>query len=148
MRSHWLLALTVGLLTAAADTPEQAKAKELAALQGDWRVDWVERDGERVELDADAVYTIKGDKWLKGDREISAIAIDPGYTPKLLDLTRLVDDARKGVKMEGIYKIDGDTMVWCCHTGEGTKERPEEFRAPRGWDGVVYHLTRVKTSKK
>src|SRR5262245_66562272 len=89
MRSHWLLALTVGLLTAAADTPEQAKAKELAALQGDWRVDWVERDGERGELDADAVYTIKGEKWLKGEREVRAIAQDPGSTAELLERHRV-----------------------------------------------------------
>jgi hypothetical protein len=50
--------------------------------------------------------------------------------------------------MEGIYKIEGDTMVWCCYTGEGVKQRPQEFRAPRGWDGTVYHMTRVKRAKE
>jgi uncharacterized protein (TIGR03067 family) len=148
MNARLLLAVALGPLTVAADDgAEKAKARDLAALQGEWRVEWIERDGERVELDEDAVYTIKGDKWLKGDREISRIEIDPGFTPKLLDLTRLIDDGRKGVKMEGIYQVDGDTMEWCCYTGEGTKERPQEFRAPKGWDGTVYHMTRAKRPK-
>src|SRR5215470_4028539 len=106
-----LLALTIlgSLITSAVGQPgddasNKAKAKDLAAFQGDWRVDWIERDGEKIELDDDALYTIKGNKWLRGDREISSIEIDPSFTPKLLDLTRVVDDARKGVIMQGIYK--------------------------------------------
>src|SRR6516162_5990320 len=149
MNVQWLLVLALGLLPVAADdVSDKAKAKDLAAFQGDWRVTWIEQDGEKTELDEDAVYTIKGNKWLKGKQAISSIVIDPSCTPKLLDLTRLIDDAKKGVKMEGIYKIDGDTMVWCCYTGEGTKQRPLEFRAPRGWDGTVYHMARVKRAKE
>ncbi len=49
--------------------------------------------------------------------------------------------------MEGIYRIEGDLMAWCMHTGEAAKQRPLEFRAPRGWDGTVYHMTRVKRAK-
>jgi uncharacterized protein (TIGR03067 family) len=149
MNAQLFLALALGLLTLTADDDsEKAKSKDLAAFQGEWRVTWIERDGEKIEQDANAVYTIKGNKWLRGDREISSIEIDPSYTPKLLDLTRLIDDARKGFKMEGIYKIDGDTMEWCCYTGEGTKQRPQEFRAPQGWDGTLYHMTRVKPGKE
>jgi uncharacterized protein (TIGR03067 family) len=148
MHAQWPLIVALGLLTVAADdASKKAKAKDLAAFQGEWRVRWVERDGKKIELGEDAVYTIKGNKWLRGGREISSIAIDPSCTPKLLDLTRLIKDARKGVKMEGIYKIKGDTMVWCVYTGEGVKERPTEFRAKRGWDGTVYHMTRVKRAK-
>ena len=148
MRPQQLLVLALGLLTVTADdASEAAKAKDLAAFQGEWRVSWVERDGEKIELGEDAVYTIKGNKWLRDGREISSIEIDPSYTPKLLDLTRLIDDAKKGFKMEGIYKIEGDTMQWCCYTGEGVKERPHEFRAPRGWDGTLYHMTRVKRAQ-
>jgi uncharacterized protein (TIGR03067 family) len=149
MNGKLLLALALVLLVGAADDPAvKPKAKDLAAFQGEWRVKWIERDGEKTELDEDAVYTIKGNNWLKGDRVISSIALDPSCTPRLLDLTRLIDDTRKGVKMEGIYKIDGDTMEWCCYTGEGVKERPTEFRAPRGWDGTRYHMTRVKRAKE
>jgi uncharacterized protein (TIGR03067 family) len=145
MSSHLLFGLALGLFMVADDAPD--RAKDLAAFQGEWRIDWIERDGEKTELDEDAVYTIKGNKWLKGDRKISSIAVDPGFMPKLLDLTRLVDDERKGTKMEGIYKIDGDTMEWCCYTGDGTKQRPTEFRAPKGWDGTLYHMTRVRMDK-
>ena len=149
MHARWLLVLILSPLTATADdTPDKAKAKDLASFQGEWRMVSLERDGEKIELNEDAVYTIKGNKWMSGDLEISAIEIDPGFTPKLLTLTRLIDDARKGFKMEGIYKIDGDTMVWCCYTGEGTKQRPQEFKAPKDWDGTVYHMTRVKREKE
>jgi uncharacterized protein (TIGR03067 family) len=147
MNARWLLVLALGPLTAADDALEKAKAKDLAAFQGEWRVGWVERDGEKIELGPDAVYTIKGNKWLLGGREISSIEIDPGTNPRLIDLTRLINDGKKGFKMEGIYKIKGDTMVWCCFTGEGVKQRPREFRAERGWDGTVYHMTRVKRAK-
>ena len=148
MNVQWLLVLALGLLPVAADdVSDKANAKDLAAFQGDWRVTWIETDGEKTELDEDAVYTIKGNKWLKGKQAISSIVIDPSCTPKLLDLTRLIDNAKKGVKMEGIYKIEGDTMVWCCYTGEGTKQRPQEFRAERGWDGTVYYMKRVKRTK-
>jgi uncharacterized protein (TIGR03067 family) len=149
MNARWLLVLALGPVTGAAgDALDEPKAKDLAAFQGEWRVEWVERDGEKIELDADAVYTIKGNKWLSGKREISSIEIEPGCTPKLIDLTRLVADAKKGLKMEGIYKIDGDTMVWCCYTGEGTKQRPTEFRARRGWDGTVYYMRRVQRPRQ
>jgi uncharacterized protein (TIGR03067 family) len=148
MMTACLPAVLLGLLTGAAgDASDKARAKDLAAFQGQWRVRWVERDGRKVELAGDAVYTIQRTRWLLGDRAISSIAIDPGCTPKLLDLTRLIDDARKGFTMEGIYKIEGDTMVWCVYTGEGVKQRPQEFRAPPGWDGTVYHLTRVQRAK-
>ena len=148
MTSQLLLVLALGLATlASGDASDKAKAKALAAFQGNWRINWIERDGEKTELDEDAVYTIKGNKWLKGDREINSFEVDPGFMPKLLDLTRLVDDVRKGSKMEGIYKIDGDTMEWCCYTGDGTKQRPAEFRAPKGWDGTLYHMTRLRGDK-
>jgi hypothetical protein len=43
--------LVFGLLTAGADdASENAKAKDLAAFQGKWRVHWVERDGEKIEM--------------------------------------------------------------------------------------------------
>jgi uncharacterized protein (TIGR03067 family) len=148
MSALWLLVLTLAPLTTAADDASaKAKAKDLAAFQGQWRVLWIEQDGEKTELGPEAVYTIKGNKWCVGDREISSIEIDPSFSPKLLDLTRLIADQRKGFKMEGIYKIDGDTMVWCCYTGEGTKQRPQEFRAPQGWDGALYHMTRLKPAQ-
>lgn len=145
-----ILVLAAGLFLVADDAADKAKARarDLAAFQGGWRVEWVERDGEKTELGDAAVYTIKGDRWLKDGRAISSIEIDPGFSPKLLDLTRLIDDVRKGTKMEGIYKIDGDTMEWCVYTGDGTKERPTEFKAPKGWDGTLYHLTRVRAGKK
>ena len=149
MKTQWLLMLALAPLTATAgDALDKAKAKELAAFQGEWRVNWVERDGEKTEQEQDAIYTIKGNKWLRGETEISSIEIDPSPNPRLLDLTRLIDDAKKGLKMEGIYKLEGDTMVWCIYTGEGTKQRPLEFRAPHGWDGTVYHMTRVKAATK
>ena len=100
----------------------QSEGERPHCISGRLADHWIERDGEKTELDEDAVYTIKGNKWLKGDREISSIEIDPSFMPKFLDLTRLVDDERKGSKMEGVYKLDGDTMEWCCYTGDGTKQ--------------------------
>ena len=41
--------------------------------------------------------------------------------------------------MAGVYKIDGDTMEWCCYTEDGIKQRPTEFRPRR--DGTALCTT-------
>jgi hypothetical protein len=52
MYAQPLLVLALGLLTVAADDAlDKAKAKDLAAFQGQWRVRWIERDGEKIEMD-------------------------------------------------------------------------------------------------
>lgn len=114
-------------------------------MQGEWRLAWFERDGVKTEVEfADQMtYTIKGNKWLNKGIEIFYLEIDAECDPKILDLTLLVGK-NKGHKAEGIYKIDGDTMVWCWYDREGVKERPLEFSAKRGSSRIVLGYSRMK----
>ena len=60
MSSHLLLALAVGLFAEADDASSKAKAKDLAAIQGVWQINWIERDGEKTELDEDGSTRSRG----------------------------------------------------------------------------------------
>ncbi len=135
------------LVLAACATPlqEGAVKKDLDAMQGDWTLRWGEREGQQVDFPPGHVYTIRGDKYCLKDRELVRLKLDPTCNPKLLDLTFVdEDDAAKGQTAEGIYKLEGDTMVWCWYTGDGVKQRPVEFKPEKGSERLVYRFVRVK----
>jgi RNA polymerase sigma factor (sigma-70 family) len=139
--------------------------KALAALQGDWQLQWFEQEGEKwtYKLGADGwalqrfenegakgspkrTYTIRGNKLYEGNDEKALLKVDPTCTPKLLDIT-FTDpaDLTKGRAAEGIYKIEGDSMLWCYSMDfEGVKQRPGVFRAAKGSKFLVSSFTRLE----
>lgn len=122
----------------------EANKKELDLLKGNWILVWGERDGVKVDFPKSRTFTIRGNKYCHGDRELILLKIDPTCTPKLLDLTFVdEEDEAKGQTAEGIYKVDGDMMVWCWYTGDGVKQRPLEFQAPKESQRVVLAYKRV-----
>ena len=138
--SLFLLSLFVFLVHA---QTTDATRKEFEALQGQWTLEWGERNGEKVTFPARAIFTIKGNKYCFGDKEMIVLKIDPTCQPKLLDLTFVdPDDLAKGQTAEGIYRLDGDSMVWCWYTGEGVKQRPLDFKTERGSELVIYGFKR------
>jgi uncharacterized protein (TIGR03067 family) len=144
---RWLLLLTFAPAVSSGD--EGAKQRDLAALQGQWQVRWLERDGKRFETDRGAIFTIQGDKFLFGKSERIGLKIDPSYRPKLLDVTFLSeDDAARGQTSEGIYMIDGDVLVWCYYTKGGPKQRPLQFRTEKGSGLYMTGFKRVKQDGK
>ena len=144
MNARWLLALALCPLAAlAGEKGDVSKKKDLGAFQGQWKVQWVEREGEKIALDREVIYTIRGSKWLYQDRELCSLGLDPRCNPKLLNLTSLDGDS-KGVTTEGIYKIENDLLTWCWYVEGGVKKRPTEFRAAPGSNCLVYSFIRVK----
>ncbi len=145
MNVRWLLLLALGPLATTGGAGKNSKDKDLAAMQGDWALAWLERRGEKIPIERPAILTIRGKKYLYGKRELLSLKIDPGFSPKLIDLTILApEDEAKGTTLEGIYKIEGDTMVWCFYAGEGVKQRPLEFRTAPGSGLIIHGFKRAK----
>jgi uncharacterized protein (TIGR03067 family) len=106
---------------APADSPPK---KELAGLQGTWKLVSIERDGKVNDPDNQPRWVIKGDKVFYGGEELAVLTIDPGTTPKCVDL------AFRSPKevYEGIYAVEDKVLKICLNRETtGVKERPTAF---------------------
>jgi uncharacterized protein (TIGR03067 family) len=100
--------------------------KELADLQGVWRLIGFEIDGDEAYLQEHKQlrWVIKGDQIFYGGDELAKLILDPATTPRCLDLS-FVKSKRVH---EGIYKLDKDRLKICVGLmTEGVKERPLRF---------------------
>jgi uncharacterized protein (TIGR03067 family) len=107
--------------------PEGAKVKkELAELQGVWRLVGFEADGKEAFLQEHKQlrWVIKDDKVFYGGEQLAKLTLHPAANPKGLDLG-LVQSKRVH---EGIYKLDRDRLKICVGMmTDGVKERPLKF---------------------
>jgi uncharacterized protein (TIGR03067 family) len=122
----------------AADDP---KVKELAKLEGSWKVVAVEQDDMPLPRLVGGIYTFQGDKMtiLKraGANKLEAtFKIDPTKSPKQIDWD-YTNSPFPG--SSAIYRFDGDTLILCYPT-PGIAERPKEF----GGDAFCFRLERMK----
>jgi uncharacterized protein (TIGR03067 family) len=125
MRRHWLVALFAAALlpSGASDARAADAAEDQKNLQGKWNVESFDFNGQPVEALKGAVREFTDDKYtltpVSGDVFTGIVKLDPGKTPKQIDL-ELNDRTLKG-----IYEIDGDTLK-LSYRLEGD-ERPTEF---------------------
>ena len=129
--------------------------KEIKKFEGKWTAAKVIVNGkEEAPENADEliiefagnkiiVRVTEGDKDEKLEMEITAV--DPSTTPKCIDLKWLSDKGgiAKGTVLEGIYKLDGDTLQLAINPMGGT-DRPDKFESPQGSKFVVITFERVK----
>src|SRR6516162_4014349 len=100
--------------------------KELAEMQGVWRLIGFELDGKEAYLQEHKQirWVIKGDKVFYGGEELARLTLDPAATPKCLDLG-LVKTKRVH---EGIYKLEKERLKICVSMmTDGVKDRPTKF---------------------
>jgi len=100
--------------------------KELADLQGVWRLIGFQVDGKEAFLQEHKQirWVIKDDKVSYGGDELAKLTLDPAANPKCLDL-----DFFKSKRIhEGIYKLDKERLTICVSLmTEGVKDRPLKF---------------------
>src|SRR5262245_55083656 len=96
--------LLVPILSSAAFPPDDAKPKkDLAPLQGVWKLARFEMDGDSDNAPSPVTrWVIKGDKVLYGGEELATLTVDPATTTAIIDLAFL--NPKK--TLEGIYKIE------------------------------------------
>jgi uncharacterized protein (TIGR03067 family) len=121
-----LLVCAVVLPVRADDPKDQDKNKELAALQGTWRLEGVEVNGVARDLtEKPPRWVIKENKVLYGGSELATLSIVDGTAaPKSVDLMLLPSKRT----LEGVFAVDKDTLKICVNSQtEGVKERPLNF---------------------
>jgi uncharacterized protein (TIGR03067 family) len=138
---------------AAAAPADEAAKKELAKLQGTWRVVGVEENGAALPEDklreARGTVTVEGDKHTLKYGGVSqgtvTVKIDPSAKPRSYDLL-IPEGAQKGKVQLGIYEVEGDTWRLCLNKS-GAAGRPTEFsaKADSGW--VLVTLKREAAEK-
>ena len=99
-------------------------------LEGHWVMVSLEINGEPAAEDqvASARLVVEGNRYPpKFDDEAIAetIKLDPAQTPKAIDFT-YTDGPRKGEKVKGIYKLEGDRYTM-CRPLQAEDPRPTEF---------------------
>ena len=141
MKRQILLALCVGLFLAA-DAPKNDNAQaDLEKLQGDWRFDAIEADGQNVTSDLlndvlrDVTVRIEKEKisLLQGGstKIVSAeMTLNAEADPKAADFKPNEDvlGAFNGESMWGIYQLAKDELKICVSIRTAVKERPTEFK--------------------
>jgi uncharacterized protein (TIGR03067 family) len=145
MKTHgWLIGLVIVALGAAPVPSEDAAKKDLAQMQGTWKVVQAVRHGEELAAEKreplrlvvkDNQITMRG-----GDRDEEAtFTLDAGKKPRQFDLIPKGDDAKK---ILGIYEINKDTMrmAWSM-SGE---ERPSKFETTKESGVFLLVLERAK----
>jgi uncharacterized protein (TIGR03067 family) len=129
MFAHASWILGAGLLLLAGGAGQDAVKKELAKMQGTWKVVCVVINGQELKEDdiKDDRLIIKDDRFmLKGGKQQleGKLTLDPGKTPKELDAEATGSD-KKVTKSVGIYQLTGDTLKVCYSVPPN--ERPTEF---------------------
>ncbi len=150
----WALAVAVTLALAvppaAADAAKTkgwtpAAKAELKALQGVWEV--VKAGDAADEPPKGFAFTFKGTEAtmaLGGKSESARVhAIDPTTDPKCIDLVETRPDKSERT-LEGVYRIDGDTLRLAFSVSKEGKSRPTGFEKPTDPRTLVLTLKRVK----
>jgi uncharacterized protein (TIGR03067 family) len=139
--------LLVGLAVAVgAQDKKDPPAKE-APIVGEWAGEKAAAGGrdEKIEpgaimftFAADGKLTIAEGKQARPDT--GTYKTDAKKDPAEIDIIPPAD--KKEPTVEGIYKVDGDTLTLCFVRGKG--KRPTKFESPAGSDAIVITLKRVK----
>jgi uncharacterized protein (TIGR03067 family) len=144
--------LLLASLTVPADPPKEKEfspetKKELKRFEGKWRlVKRLVNEGE-TEIkgrELTAVFKGAGIIFLSAGSDkqemLEITSIDPGTDPKCIDLL----EPQSNQSIEGVYKIDGETMQLAIAVPLGEKLRPVSFKKPKDPRIVVWTLQREK----
>jgi uncharacterized protein (TIGR03067 family) len=125
----------------AADKKDDPARKDLAAMQGDWACDSMERDGEKFPDEAaQALFrTVKGNAYtvhrFKKQVGKGTFTLDATKTPKQIDITLA---GGKGKPILGIYKIEDGKLTMCYPMPGGARPAAFTTKADSGHTLAVW----------
>lgn len=130
-----------------AQDKDEAVRKELARLQGEWKLTGGQAGGEAFPADMiigasiiikDKVYDFK----TKDESEKGVVQIDPSKSPAQIDLT-ITEGKDKGQKQLGIYEITGNKLRICASLA-GVEKRPEKIVSNADNMFLIFEFEQVK----
>lgn len=123
-----------------------ARADDLKAMEGTWKMTLAEAGGHAVEPEElkDLVVTIAGDHYtakVKDGMEAGTVKLDETPKLKTLDATK-TEGFEAGKVIKAVYELQGDTMRVCYAFDGG--ERPTELATRDGvaWVLITYQRER------
>jgi uncharacterized protein (TIGR03067 family) len=139
--------LLIGLALVAGAPGKDPPKKEAPSVVGEWVAATVMVGGKGQAFpDRDFAYTLTADgKFLvrKGkEGGDGKYTLDPKKDPPEIDI--FLDDKADTPTMQGIYKVDGDTLTLCVGPGGKNAARPKKFEAPEGSEAMLLVLERPK----
>src|SRR5262249_17395118 len=144
VRPALLLTLTtaVWLALPAAAGPRQPAQKDIDRLRGTWKVLAVTADGKEAgaEMFAKVRYVFDGDSLEYREEnggKPGRYKLDTTAPPLGID----VIGPNGAVTARGIYRFDGDVLIWCFV--KGAEKRPTEFASPAESATVLIRLKKV-----
>ena len=151
LRFSLLVALSIAFIAPVHADESAAAKKDLATLQGEWRMTAGTADGMDIPdgMRANSRRICKGDELtaiVGGQLVMKAkITLAAEKKPKAIDYD-VTDGPNKGRKLLGIYELDGDTFK-ACYAAPG-RERPKDFTSQSGEKVSLTVWKRVTSSEK
>jgi uncharacterized protein (TIGR03067 family) len=145
-RCACLLSIVVVVFAAGRPAGAQDDKKELAELQGTWKLVSAEHDNPALDSDGSglAPWVIKGNKVLYAGAEWAVLTVDSTTTPRVIDLGPLQP---KRV-FEGVYVVEGDQLKICVNRQtDGAKNRPLDFTTKGQADRLLLVFERTKAGE-
>jgi uncharacterized protein (TIGR03067 family) len=126
-------------------------AQEGPRLEGTWKLEKLERDGEPVDLGEWRTYILEKDAyyWVSsaGQKAKGTIKLDTAKKPIEVDYVPQYDEYDEAKGQQGkprlaIAKLEGDTLTFC--NAKAGDKRPDSFTAKKGDGRSIVVLKRVK----
>src|SRR4051812_16883520 len=136
--------LLLALSLAAPNLKDKPKAEP--SVVGEWEVESITVNGRQSTTTPGLNYVFTKDgKWqiFRDGQETSAtlargFTMDAKASPPTVDLITNTA-AANGSRLEGIFKVEGDTLT-ICRTRQKGAERPTKFESPEGSQITLYVL--------